>query len=232
MGRHRSRSLTTLGVIGIAALVATGCGGGDDAAVVDTGTAPVPTPVDDGSGAAVGDGTAGQDLDGDGIPDAQPLGDLGATASIPDLSGGDVGGGLSSPSGTSPVFEASAVDGDDLVDTVKDGKTSDSATTIETPKDAAPTAPVFASAKIYVDGMTHDVEKGDAFPKDNPVFRLISITAGNIEIELIAGEFTSGGGSGVLIDKGELVSLVNASEQLTYRVKYMQPVKGDSGITF
>lgn len=227
MGHQRSRSLTALGVVGIAALVAAGCGGGEEPIPADAGAVPAPI---DGTGGVTG--LEGQDLDGDGIPDAQAQSaDLGATASIPDLSGGDVGGGLSSPSGNAPVFEATAVDGDELAAETKDEETI---TPVETGpiEDTKPEAPSFSSAKIYVDGIIHDVEQGDAFPSDNPVFRLLTINSGNIEIELIAGEFTSGGGSGVLIDKGELVSLVNASEQLTYRVKFMRAVKGDSGITF
>jgi hypothetical protein len=74
------------------------------------------------------------------------------------------------------------------------------------------------------------VDKNGAFPKDNPVFRLLSINASNVEVELIAGEFTTGGGSGVVLDKGELVSLVNASEQLTYRVKYLRPIASTDSI--
>jgi hypothetical protein len=58
------------------------------------------------------------------------------------------------------------------------------------------------------------------------------VTANDIEIELIAGEFTSGGGVGTVLDKGELVSLVNSSEQLTYRIKYLRGIASTDSISF
>jgi hypothetical protein len=214
----RSRTLRTLGVLGVAAIIAAGCGG-DDEFVADPG-APVPTP---GTGLVA----EGQDLDGDGVPDAAPSAQLGATASIPDLTGGEIAGGLSAPSGAASMFEPGAVE------SIESG--SDDATKgAEVPKatEPVPAAPTYTGARIYVDGVIHEVTKSGAFPKESPVFRLLSISSRSIEVELIAGEFTSGGGSGVFLDKGELVSLVNASEQLTYRVKFLRPLSGATGISF
>jgi hypothetical protein len=57
------------------------------------------------------------------------------------------------------------------------------------------------------------------------------VEAGSIEIQLVAGEFTSGGGNGVFLDKGQPVSLVNASEQVTYTVRYIRPITDTSGFS-
>jgi hypothetical protein len=55
------------------------------------------------------------------------------------------------------------------------------------------------------------------------------VTASAIELELVAGEFTDGGGTGAVLDKGDLVSLLNASEQKTYKVKYVRPATTVAG---
>lgn len=225
--------IRTVGLLGAAALVAAGCGGGGEVPAGDPGVGtPSPTPAPtDGTGAVTGDSNGdgiadtGVDNDGDGIPDPAPTAELGATATIPDLSGGDIGGGGLGSINASPMFEAGAVE--DLADE-DDAKDDEE---IEVP-DTTTEKPVedFAGARIYVDGVIHEVGIQDSFPSDNPVFRLVDVTSSQIEIELIAGEFTVGGGSGTLLDKGELVSLLNSSEQLTYRIKYLRPLSGDSEI--
>jgi hypothetical protein len=219
----RSRTLRTLGVLGAAVIIAAGCGGGDDFGG-DAGT--VVPDADSGAG-LVGEG--GQDLDGDGIPDTVPSAQLGATATIPDLSGGEIAGGLSAPSGAAPLFEPGAVKS---IESENEGETTKDDAEAPKATEPPPAAPIYTGARIYVDGVIHEVSKSGAFPKDSPVFRLLSISSRSIEVELIAGEFTSGGGSGVFLDKGELVSLVNASEQLTYRVKFLRPISGATGISF
>ncbi|MCB0879130.1 MAG: hypothetical protein KDC46_09150 [Thermoleophilia bacterium] len=228
--RQNTTRIGAIVLVATTSIIVAGCGGSDVPA--DTG-AVTPTPAPNATNPTVGDpnATAGQDLDGDGIPDADPNAgatDLGATATIPDLSGGDIGGGLGAV-GATPIFDAAAVSPDDLP---KDESSESTTTTTDTAvPTTTPEASTFFGAKISIDGVVSDVAKGDAFPDDNPVFRLLSVTGSNIEIELIAGEFTAGGGSGVLIDKGEEVSLVNASEQLTYRITYLRGIKDDSGIT-
>jgi hypothetical protein len=231
----RRRAIRTAGLLGIAAVVASGCGGGGDAATTPpAGTTPAPTP----SPTPAADPNAPLTADGGAAAGGAATGELGATAEIPDLSGGDVGGGLGAPSGGNGLFEAGAIDLADALERDKAAETTtqpDFGTTIggnTTTTPTTPSAPDYSGAKLYVDGIIHDVQVDGAFPSDNPVFRLVKVSGGSVEVELIAGEFTSGGGSGVLIDKGELVSLVNASEQLTYRVKYLRPISGSSGVTF
>jgi hypothetical protein len=232
----RPRTTRTIGILFAAALVAAGCGGGDDGSVPADG-AVTPTPGVDATQAPVGDAGIGAtpqlDANGQPIPsDPSAGGSLGATAEIPDLSGGDIGGGLGAVNST-PIFSASAVAADSIDQTLGQDTTKfeTPATDTTVSEEAAPDAPTYSGARFSVDGIVVTVDKNGAFPKDNPVFRLLSINASNVEVELIAGEFTTGGGSGVVLDKGELVSLVNASEQLTYRVKYLRPVTSTAGIS-
>ena len=234
-------TIRTVGLLGAAALVAAGCGGGDPAAA--TGETPVPatdpnatTVVD--PAAQTTDPVTGLPVD----PAAAGAGAAGggATASVPELSGDDLGGGLGS-SNSSPLFVPSAIDTEEAKDlfapkddgTSLDGtNVSKDGTNLDSGTDDKADAPSFSGAKIYVDGIVHDVDTNGTFPKGNPVFRLLSVTAGDIEIELVAGEFTSGGGVGTVLDKGELVTLVNSSEQLTYRVKFLRAITGSDQISF
>lgn len=236
---RRARMTRTIGILFAAALVAAGCGGGgDEMAPADAGVSPVPGA--DATQTQIGDagvgGTGEQQLDENGMPIDPAVGgsELGATGSIPTLSGGDIGGGLGAVDST-PIFSPGAVGADKIAETetpqdsgeANHSMSSDMGATPEKPK---PAAPQYAGAKFSVDGVVVTVDKKGAFPKNNPVFRLLSVDAGSVEVELIAGEFTTGGGSGVVLDKGELVSLVNASEQLTYRVKYLRPVTSTNNI--
>ncbi len=238
MTRART-TIRTVSLLGMAALVAAGCGGGDAPVPPATGATPAPGAdpnaptvggaVDPATGLPVDPATVdpatGLPATGTTIPD-------GATASVPDLSGDDVAGGLGSTE-SNPIFLPGAIDTEKAKDKFREEAKADSAgggsTPTDTPKEPAV---VFSGAKVYVDGIVHDVNENDVFPKSNPVFRLLSVTASDIEIELVAGEFTSGGGVGTILDKGELVSMVNASEQLTYRIKYMRPITSADAISF
>lgn len=239
MTRART-TIRTVGLLGAAAFIAAGCGGGDVPPATDA--SPVPGTNEDGTPIAdpnAVDPATGLPIDPaaldpvTGLP-VDPAGAVpgAATASVPDLSGDDVAGGLGSTE-SNPIFLPGAIDTEKAKEAFEEDAKDDSATgdgtKVDTPKEPAV---VYSGAKIYVDGIVHDVNENATFPKSNPVFRLLDVTAGDIEIELIAGEFTSGGGVGTLLDKGELVSLVNSSEQLTYRVKYMRPITASDTISF
>ena len=232
----RARTTRKIGILFAAALVAAGCGGGGDVVAPDADVSPAPGA--DATQPTVGDtgldGSVPQ-LDANGQPIALDPnaagGGLGATAEIPNLAGGDIGGGLGAVDST-PIFSPGAVTAEQASQRGNgEAKAEDPKLDPAVSTPAAPTAPAYAGARFSVDGIVVVVDKNGAFPKDNPVFRLLSINASNVEVELIAGEFTTGGGSGVVLDKGELVSLVNASEQLTYRVKYLRPVASTDSIS-
>jgi hypothetical protein len=226
-------NLRSAALLGVASLVVAGCGGGD---------AEVPAATDPGAAAPApgttvgGDGTtpAIDPLTGQPVAtDPAAAAGGGATASIPDLSGDDIGGGLGAVS-SSPIFEAGAISPGDFEDQQEKREEDAESSISEQPTSPTtePKAPAYSGAKIYVDGMVHDVSSNGLFPSENPVFRLLSVSANDIEIELVAGEFTTGGGTGTVLDKGELVSLVNASEQLTYRIKYLRPITESSSVVF
>ena len=239
MARAR-RPLQVVGVLAAAALVATGCGGGGETVAPVEGATPTP---DGGAGATtVGTPGATDPLTGapaatdpaTGLPVDPAATDSGSTATVPELVGDDVAGGLAAVSDTTPIFDAQAVKTDELPDTDADkgddatkGTTSTTGTTTESTP-----AVTYTGAKIYVDGIVHSVNRNGTFPKGNPVFRLLSVSASDIEIALVAGEFTSSGGDGTFLDKGDLVSMVNASEQVTYRVKYLRPIAGTDAVSF
>ncbi len=232
MARPRN-AFRTVGVLGAAALVAAGCGGGDAATTSTPPTTPSTPSGTDGSATVSDPANPGQDLDGDGTPDADLAAagtDLGATASIPSLDGDQIGGGLDSTE-ASPVFSARAIT-ESGTDSSTDPLTP-TVPTVTTPavgssSSSSSSAVRYSGAKISIDGVVHDVNRNGTFPEGSPAFRLLAVRGGSIEIELIAGEFTAGGGSGVVLDKGEEVSLVNASEQVTYRVTYLRPIQDDS----
>lgn len=217
---HARRIVRPLAVIGCTALLAVGCGGGDE--VVPPGPDANPSGIDT-SGAVGGTGTPG--ATDPAAAGAAPS----ATAKLPDLKGGDVQGkGLGGGGGG--LFDALAggPQAPDPIDVPATMPSTTMPTTPTTPTTPTPTvaAPTFTGAAIYVDGTVYNVEKGESFPNDEPIFKLVGVSAKSIELELVAGEFTSGGGDGVFLDKGDLVSLVNASEQVTYKVKFLRPTEG------
>ena len=231
--RHRFRAIPV--VLACAGLMVAGCGGGDTPVPPPTGaagttppagsTTPGSTVSDSGAAPGATDPTTGQPIDA--AATAPP-------ATVPQLDGSDLGGSLGADS-TDSLFDALALDPDDIEDDTAadsgDGgfDMSDPLSSLDGFEDTSPkpttTATVdYRAATIYVDGTTHTVTKGTTFPEGDPVFRLVSVSAGEVEVELVAGEFTSDGASGLFLDKGDLVSLVNSSEGRTYRVKYLRPV--------
>lgn len=217
------RIIRPLAVLGCTAMLAVGCGGGDE--VVPPGPDANPSGIDT-SGAVGGTGTATPGVTDPAAGGAAPS----ASAKLPDLKGGDVQGAGIGGGGGGGLFDALAGGPQpaETVDTTPTLPTSTMPTTPTVPTTPTPTvaAPTFTGAAIYVDGTVYNVEKGESFPKDEPIFKLVGVSAKSIELELVAGEFTSGGGDGVFLDKGDLVSLVNASEQVTYKVKFLRPTEG------
>lgn len=245
-----SRTIRTAVLTTGAAIILAGCGGGD-AAVPATGT---PTPAPDPNAATVGADPNAAAGATDPVTGA-PLAPAAATqpgATVPELDGDDTSSGSGFGAvDSSPVFSAQAASGDALKDSSQSALTTTVPTSTSfpglgggtsttsppqptTPTETAPPEPAaaYSGARIYVDGMVHVVQKNGTFPKGNPVFRLVSVSAATVELDLVAGEFTAGGGQGTVLDKGHLYSLVNASEQVTYKLKYLKPVVSESGVQF
>lgn len=232
MAQQRTSRRRTFGITLVAMLVAAGCGG---APVEETppADAPVTPPVATTPGSTVADPNAPATGDaGLGAGAVDPVtglpssGATAETATIPDLDGGGLGGGLASVSGTSG-FAPLAVGGGELAQGASEQTATTPATTPTTQTQTTATVE-YSGAVILVDGKTYSVTEGGSFPKGSPVFKLVNVSGADIEVELLAGEFTSGGGDGLFLDKGDMVSLVNSSEQVTYKVKYLRPISDSS----
>lgn len=256
-----TRAIRMTCVLGAAALVASGCGG-DPALPAGEMVTPIPGSTMPGSTVAVDpnapvdpsvpvDPNAPVATDpATGLP-AVPAAPTAPTATVPSLVGDDTSSssGFESVEGT-PLFVARAASGAAIPTTpaasdrspvspvVGDnvpgigGSAGTTTLPAKTPVEPAKPTTVYTGARIFVDGMIHAVQKGGTFPKGAPVFRLVSVSSTEIEIELVAGEFTAGGGVGTVLDKGDLVSMVNASEQVTYRLKFLSATEGISDIAF
>lgn len=219
------RNISAFAIICSLALVAAGCGGAPEAPAGDVGGN---APTGAGTGAPGGaDPLVNGAPGGTATPDGAAPNTGGVVARVPDVSAESLQGkGLSGSGGG--LFDALAVD----PSSIQSQEQTPLPTTPTTDMPTTPSTPVpsvvFSGAKIYVDGMTYDVNKGDSFPEDNPLFKLTSVTASAIELELVAGEFTDGGGTGTVLDKGDLVGLLNASEAKTYKVKFVRAIEGAS----
>jgi hypothetical protein len=230
--RSARRPLLVSFVLVAAGLVVAGCGGGGDAGAA--GATPTPGDAAGGSTVAATDpaaaGGAGAIDPATGLP-VDPAAGSATTATVPELVGDDVSGGLDPLTGEATLFDTLAVSEEKFKGSQAKDETTTTEAKPETPVETEP-AVSFSGAKIYVDGIVHTVDINGTFPKGAPVFRLLSVNDNDIEIALLAGEFTSSGGDGTFLDKGDLVSLVNSSEQVTYRVKYLRGITSTSDITF
>jgi hypothetical protein len=229
------RSMLVL--VGTAAIIA-GCGG----AAVESPADVTPTPDTSASGATVAGTTnpvtsstlAGGAAAVDPTTGAPIAGATGATATIPKLAGDDVSGSLSGGV-TKDIFAPAAVDSSTA--DVSAGVTDTTATSTATnpPEITPPTTTAAAQligATIYVNGKTYTVKTNGTFPVGAPIFRLVSVDAGSIEISLLAGEFTGDHSDGLFLDKGDLKSLVDASADITYKVKFLRALADTSGQGF
>ncbi|MCW2955144.1 MAG: hypothetical protein JWO69_13, partial [Thermoleophilia bacterium] len=152
-----------------------------------------------------------------------------------DLSGGDVGAALGAVTDGPLAPRAN--------DTPAESPTKSTGTTPGNETDTTPgsttpgsltesaTVSAYSGAVISIDGIVYSVTKNGTFPKTNPFLRLVSVTATSVELSLIAGELTTSGAQAFYLDKGRAVGLLNASEQVTYKVRFVRPVENSSGIT-
>jgi hypothetical protein len=80
------------------------------------------------------------------------------------------------------------------------------------------TAATAGSAVIAVNGAEESVAKGADFPKDAPVFTLVSLTGTTAKIAIAGGAFASGART-VTLKKGEPLTLVNTADGTRYELK-------------
>jgi hypothetical protein len=217
------RMFRSLIMLSGAAVLLAGCGAAAPPAVPVT---PAPSPTAGGSTVANGGAPAPTGPAATAAPAVDPVTGqpidatgLSAAATVPNLSGGDISGGLASVN-TKDVFAAGAVSADQAAQAATTDTTATTATTDATT--ATTQAASYNGAVIYVNGKTYTVATNGTFPTGSPVFRLVDVAPGSIEISLLAGEFTGDHSDGLFLDKGDLKSLVDASANITYKVKYLR----------
>lgn len=236
MKRTTTRMLPLL-LVALLALVVAGCGGGAAEVVPPPGdaVAPTPAPTDPANpGLGVGDPGSADATGADGNG-----GGAAGDATVPDLEGGESSTTLPTLIGSS-IFSAQAVEDAESLDTKDvvpdvpkdepaiDLGTEESTTTSTTETQTQEIKVSYTGATIYLNGQTIDVKRNGTFPTGAPIFRLLSVSSSDIEIELIAGKFVTNNGSGLFLDRGKLLTLANQSEQMTYRIKYLRPIAASS----
>jgi hypothetical protein len=88
----------------------------------------------------------------------------------------------------------------------------------EPPSTEPPAEKAATSATISVNGISEAVKIGDAFPKANPLFRLLSIKDGVAKIT-IAGGSLQDGSEAVSLTKDEPLTLMNTADGTKYVIR-------------
>lgn len=165
--------------------------------------------------------------------------DSGAQAPLPEGDGHNVDGGLGGLDGVSDVFGALA-DFQESADTGMYGsELSSGGMTTGTGStgsggsgsgSSSTTKVTYGPAKISLDGEVYTVSKGTIFPTTSQLFEVTRIGSTSVDIDLVAGEFSSGS-TGVTLYKGKSAQLVNDSEGITYILKLIK-VTANSTTTY
>ena len=96
----------------------------------------------------------------------------------------------------------------------------DSAGATSTPQTAP--QPVSNTATIAVNGTRHDVSPGGSFPKDDPIFRLVSLKRGTAKVGIVGGGYANGAPTITLEKGGKPVTLMNTADGTTYVLRYLR----------
>jgi hypothetical protein len=75
-------------------------------------------------------------------------------------------------------------------------------------------------ARLRVNDLSQSVEVGDAFPTSDPVFRLVSVESGAMNVGLVTGAFSTGSTT-IRVEEGETRTLVSQPDGTRYRVQYL-----------
>ena len=218
------RDRTVLAGIALAALALGGCGGGGAAATtgapVAGATDTTAQPVGSTNATAATDPAANQA----GVGGAAAVsGNTAAAAPIPDTKADDVPA-LATIAGTADVFapraaidtgqETSTPTPTTPTNTGSTGSTDTSSSS--TPTTSTPKVTIaYGPASITLDGQAYSVTTNSVFPKDTGQFKVLSMTASTVTLQLTAGEFTSGA-EGITLHTGKTISILNQSEGVSY----------------
>jgi hypothetical protein len=175
------------------------------------------TPVPAAAPAAAGAGTA-QLVDSDPAP-APTQGQLvtfdrfeSKDPFVPQVTD-DPTGQTSAPS--APSAPSSPTDGSAKTEPPKQG----SGGANSTPQTAS--QPVSNMVTIAVNGARHEVSSGGSFPKDDPIFRLVSLKRGTAKVGIVGGGYANGAPTITLEKGGKRVTLMNTADGTTYVLRYV-----------
>jgi hypothetical protein len=76
----------------------------------------------------------------------------------------------------------------------------------------------YTKATIEVNGVSEVVAEDGTFPESDPIFKLVKVTKGGIELGLVSGEFNAGDQT-IEVKKGKTVTLVSQPDGLRYVIK-------------
>lgn len=120
-------------------------------------------------------------------------------------------GSTSTPAGSGPMF--GTVDG------------PATATPSPTSGTKAPPASKLPGAVLKLNGTKIRVQLGEAFPKNQPIFRLAGIKKGSVKIALVKGGLADGT-SAVTLAKGHPLTLVNTADNKRWTIVLLSANKG------
>jgi hypothetical protein len=80
------------------------------------------------------------------------------------------------------------------------------------------TGDAYTKATIEVNGVSEEIAEDGTFPQSDPIFRLVKVTKGGIQLGLVSGEFNAGDQT-IAVKKGKTVTLVSQPDGLRYVIK-------------
>jgi hypothetical protein len=76
----------------------------------------------------------------------------------------------------------------------------------------------YTKATIEVNGVSEVITEDGTFPESDPIFKLVKVTKGGIELGLVSGQFNAGDQT-IAVKKGKTVTLVSQPDGLRYVIK-------------
>lgn len=91
------------------------------------------------------------------------------------------------------------------------------------PKPVVSSQPVASkpTAKIAVNGSAQAVTTGTAFPKTQPIFKLVSLENGTARVGIVGGGYANGSPTISLKRGGKAVTLMNTADGTSYVLRYL-----------
>ncbi len=105
------------------------------------------------------------------------------------------------------------------------GGSSGGGTVTPVPEDPGTEEPsAYTSARVDVNGVEETLSKGTPFPESDPLFKIVSISAGSAKIGLVSGSFSNGKET-VTVKVGKTVTLVSQPDGVRYVIKLISTSK-------